>query len=344
MEYFAPHPSAVFEGYYSKFNLPSGASLILIVCSVPKAERKPHMVSLSYIPAEEDKEVYQQELWVDQIHRVTTGPNHAFELRVPGVGSVRCDADSTTHYDLDHEFFSFHAVTKARTPWSPSSSASTPEGLLVYLPLPLHWHVHSLASTCDYSLRLPPIPPEDSHGTAILHQEKNWANSFPSSHIWIQARGADSRSSFCCAGGHVLGMQAYLLGYRGKDNSLAVDFSPPFALQVLGFSPFMSVNVDWQARTVFLSLMGWKRKIVIRASAPRGSFFGLSSPFADGHRENFLGQSMRARVEVEVAERGWLEWVMGKSWRILTTQKFEGAALEFGGGFYEPRGTEQRKN
>lgn len=334
MEHFAPHSSSVFEGYYSKFFLPSGASLALIICSVPQASERPHMVSFTYVPQDVSK-IFQKELWVKRIERIRTGPGNAFELLVPGIGHVKCGPDSTTEFALEHEDFSFHAKTKNRTPWAPRKD--TPEGLLVHLPLPLHWHAHSLSSDCDFSLSIPSqeLPTVDRHCTAIVHQEKNWAKSFPKSHIWIQAR--DGARGFCCAGGQLLGMQAYLLGYRSAD--YVIDFQPPFALQAFGIAPFMSVDIDWESRAFKLSVQNFRQKIVVHATAPAGTFFGLSAPFSDGHRENYLGESFQAMLDVEI----YRSRLFG-AWRLLCKDRFEGAALEFGGGYYPSRGTEKKRN
>ena len=51
MEQFTPHPKSRFEGFYSKFDLPSGSHLALIICTVPKATKlAPHMVNFTYYP------------------------------------------------------------------------------------------------------------------------------------------------------------------------------------------------------------------------------------------------------------------------------------------------------
>ncbi|TKA81444.1 hypothetical protein B0A49_00287 [Cryomyces minteri] len=335
MEHFAPHPSAVFEGYYSKFTLPSGASLALIICTVPRAPKRPHMVSFTYVPQDASK-IFQKELWVDNLEFVPTGPKNAFQLRVPGIDYMKCDPDSTTHYKLEHADFTFHGTTKTRTPWA--EHKDTPEGLLVYLPIPLHWHVHSLGSECAFDLHIPSrpnLPKVDTAGTASVHQEKNWAQSFPSAHIWIQARDGDR--GFCCAGGKVLGAEAYLLGYRnaGRD----IDFRPPFALKALGIAPFMAVKVDWETRSFELSVQSFRQKIVVRADAPKGSFFSLSSPFPEGHRENFLGQSFQATLRIEVYESGWFG-----PWELVQEDRFEGAALEYGGQYYPLAGSDKKRN
>ncbi|KAF2401342.1 hypothetical protein EJ06DRAFT_529473 [Trichodelitschia bisporula] len=210
MQHYAPHLNATFEGYYSRFMLPSGASLALIVCSVPKAAQKPHMLSFTYVPSGSSN-IFQRELWVESIERIpATGSNNAFRLLIPGIGYVACSADSTMEYSLDSAEFSLHATTKTRTPWS--KHQKSPEGWLAHLPLPLHWHVHSVASECEFSLSIPSIaglPEADTQGMAVVHQEKNWAQSFPDAHIWVQAR--KGFRGFCCAGGSILGMEAFLL-------------------------------------------------------------------------------------------------------------------------------------
>ncbi|KAK3070435.1 hypothetical protein LTR53_010477 [Teratosphaeriaceae sp. CCFEE 6253] len=337
MEHNAPHKGATFEGYYSKFDLPSGAHLAIIICQVKGARQKPYMLSFTYVPATDDATaVFQREIWADEMHMVTLSQDdHAFGLEVPGVGYARWGADSVTEYRFEHDAFTFHGKTTTRTPWS--SGTETPEGLLVHLPLPMHWHVHSLASDCDFKLDIPSyhLPTADRSGTATVHQEKNWATSFPAAHIWLQARDHAHGRGFCCAGGQILGLEAFLLGYRSAD--LNIDFRPPFATRLAGLSPFMSYTTDWEARKFELSVQSFRQKVTLTATAPKGSFFALSSPFPEGHRENFLAQSFRARLEVKIYESGWFG-----PWRLVREEVFEGASLEFGGGYYPPAGSSQR--
>jgi len=147
MEHNAPHKSAAFEGYYSKFDLPSGAHIALIVCKVHNGRSRPNMISFTYVPKDASK-IYQKEVFPDEMEMKTLSPDNAFELTIPGIGFVRWHGNSITEYDIKHESFTFQGKTTTRTPWS--RTANTPESLLVYLPLPVHWHVHSLASECDY--------------------------------------------------------------------------------------------------------------------------------------------------------------------------------------------------
>lgn len=251
-----------------------------------------------------------------------------FYLELPGLGYARWHANSTTEYYFNHESFFFQAKITSRTPWS--RNASTPESYFVHLPLPLHWHVHSLASDCHFHLKIPSL---ELNGLAIVHEEKNWARSFPSAHIWLQAR--DGERGFCCAGGQILGMEAALLGYRSND--LNIDFRPPFAARFAGFSPFMSYNIDWERRYFEMSVQNFKYRITILAEAPAGTFFTLSSPFPEGHRENYLCQSFEARFEIKIYESSWLG-----PWNLIREDFFNDASLEFGGAYYPPAGSKER--
>ncbi|KAK4560432.1 hypothetical protein LTR86_005628 [Recurvomyces mirabilis] len=333
MEHHAPHPSSVFEGYYSKFDLPSGAKLAIIICEVKSAKKNPYMVSLTYVPKDVSK-TYQKEIWAKEMHMVTYDKRtHAFGLEVPGIGYARWDANSTTEYDLKCPEFTFRGKTTSRTPWS--AHTNTPEALLVNLPLPLHWHVQSLASDCDFEMSLPSydLPPEDRSGKAIVHQEKNWAQSFPAAHMWLQARKGDR--AFCCAGGKILGMEAFLLGYRSED--LNIDFRPPFAVRLAGLSPFLSYETKWEERKFELSVQNFFQKLTVTATAPKGTFFPLSAPFEEGHRPNFLNQSFQATFVVKIYKSGWFS-----PFKQVREDVFEGCSLEYGGGYYPPAGSEDR--
>ncbi|KAF2447469.1 hypothetical protein P171DRAFT_225838 [Karstenula rhodostoma CBS 690.94] len=339
MDHFAPHPKSRFEGFYSKFDLPSGSHVALVICTVPKATTlPPHMVSFTYYPAS-GSPIFQREHWVSHIERVITGPNNAFELRTDfGTMSVTPEGDTT--YTLEAPEWSLNATSTSRTPWFPEQSSSTPESWLVHLPLPLHWHVHSLSSQAEYHLEIPSRD-VDEKDTAALHQEKNWANSFPSAHTWAQARDPSTARGICLAGGKILGMHAFLLGYRSP--KLNLDFAPPFALAGLipfpfvpwMISPFMTHVVDYASRAISLTVCSLFYKIEVRAQAPKeGGWFGLGSPFPEGHRKNFCSESFLATVDVVVWERS----VWGWAWREAERATFEGASLEFAGEYFPARG------
>ncbi|KAL5118300.1 hypothetical protein ACEQ8H_003810 [Pleosporales sp. CAS-2024a] len=343
MEHYAPHPGSEFEGYYSKFDLSSGSHIALIICSVPNASTRAHMVSFTYYP-KCGSPLFQREHFVDKIeHMVIDEKTKAFELRVPGLGYMRTQGDGTTAYRLAANDWRFDAQTETYTAWrgGGEASSSTPEGWMMRLPLPLHWHVHSLCSPCAFHLSIPclgddALSPADHSGRATCHQEKNWATSFPDAHMWVQAWDASTSKGICLAGGKVLGQTAYLLGYRSP--TLQLDFGPPFAVAYLDvFAPFMRARVDWAGRSFALSVSKYWYKVEVKAHAPKErGWFGLASPFPEGHRANFCRESFLATIEVRVSERsGWWPW---SGWKAIRSETFDGASLEFAGGYYPERG------
>ena len=336
MEHFAPHKKASFEGFYSKFDLPSGSHVALVICSVPNANKlPPHMVSFTYYPAS-GSPIFQREYWVSKIERRITGSGNAFELQTD-IGSMRVSADGCTTYNLESDEWKLRATVKSRVAWSPDQRTQTPEGLLVHLPLPLHWHVHSLSSKTDFQLDIVSrnLAEEDKQGVAYVHQEKNWADSFPSAHVWVQARDHARSRGICLAGGKIMGMKAFLLGYRSP--ALNIDFLPPFALALpFAVSPFMDHVVDHSTRTFQLVVSNFWYKINVKAQAPKeGGWFGLGSPFPEGHRKNFCSESFLAKVEVVIWERkSW--WSL--NWTEIRRDEFQGASLEFAGEYFPGRG------
>lgn len=362
MNQFRPHhPPPTFEGYYSKFDLPSGAHIALIICSVPKSSHQPHMVSFTYVPQDfPATPLFQREIFLDDIKMISLpsikssrsedvdpSVTPAMKLVVPETGEMTVTIDSSTTYSLrDPEgAFTFSATIQGstRTPWLRHHSDSTPEGLLVYLPLPLHWHVHSLATDCTFQLNITPqvyshineADQSQSPLSAKVHQEKNWAHSFPDSHIWIQCRNPKTNTGLNIAGGSIIGTEAYLLTYHALDPKNDVSFAPPYSMTPSAFpslSPTMTVSHSWSSRTVYLCISSLTRKIEVYASAPKGTFVGISAPFSDGHRDNFLGESFRTTVNVKVYKAS--RYGLGH-WELTCEEVFENASLEFGGDAYE---------
>ncbi|RYO29120.1 hypothetical protein AA0111_g6348 [Alternaria arborescens] len=340
MEHYAPHQSSQFEGYYSKFDLASGAHIALIICSVPDASSRPHMISFTYYPSS-GHPIFQREHFVDNIERVTTDEkSKAFEVRVPGIGFMRTEGDGRTSYKLEGEDGSWklEAQCEEYTAWR--EDKSTPEGWMINLPFPLHWHVHSLCSPATFTLDIPALgedfPTQDRKNRATIHQEKNWANSFPDAHMWVQAWDNDQKRGICLAGGKIMYNTAYMLGYRSP--SLNLDFVPPFSVSYLNLvSPFMSATNDWDTRSFSISVSNYFHKLELKAQAPKEpGWFGLASPFPDGHRANFCKESFIATIEAKIWEKeGWWPW---SAWKEVKTEKWEGASLEFAGGYYPERG------
>ncbi|HOX22345.1 MAG TPA: tocopherol cyclase family protein, partial [Elusimicrobiales bacterium] len=76
---------------------------------------------------------------------------------------------------------------------------SGPEGVGgLMTKLPLHWHVHSLASETIYEITL---NGQKFSGTGTAHQEKNWGKVFPSAWIWLQGISSDGEAQLAATGG-----------------------------------------------------------------------------------------------------------------------------------------------
>lgn len=78
--------------------------------------------------------------------------------------------------------------------WDAHKSEKGPEGWARYVSIiPTHWYVYSLGSTADYSFS----NTEKNikyEGTGYGHVEKNWGQTFPAGHVWLQAFSADNTS------------------------------------------------------------------------------------------------------------------------------------------------------
>lgn len=372
MDHYKPHTLAAFEGYYTRVQLKTGSSLILITCTVPYAKEKAHQSCLTYVSA--SGKIWQQLCWpVDMKFEALPKEVGGDGFRLAGKGSMEGEEyvlqPSTKGSVVRHKSSDVDCTIESGdpTPWSLNTWASSPESWLLYLPIPLHWHVYSLASPCSVTLKLPDsiasnnFDPADRAGFAnggkiqgIAHQEKNWALSFPSAHIWLQARSGDDAGKprgITCAGGRIMGMDAFLLGYRNAEKGIELDFRPPWALKVFGLiGPGLSTDIDWENRKFELVARGFLWKLVIKAVGPKGSFYPLVSPYATGHKENWLAQTLQATVKVEVwrkrgAATGWMGNVQAAlfgEWELVCLDEFEKGALEFGGDYYPYKGTDKK--
>ncbi|KAK1927138.1 hypothetical protein DB88DRAFT_476877 [Papiliotrema laurentii] len=340
MDHYAPHPSAAFEGYYSRFSLPDHSSVCLIVSSVPAAERsatsiadlrskRPFYIVLTYTGPDSSR-VVQKEFWpdafaVDDAHKDTIGFTIAWDS-----GHLKWDRRTdTVSWNLDTPVARFIAETNGeRVPWKKGDRRSTPAGLIASLPSPIQWHVHSLSSDCTFELSLPEEGIEDE-GQAKVHYEKNWAVSFPDSYIWLQARDHERQTGVCLAGGSLLpGVQAFLVGYHGSHAvNRHVSYIP---WSIFGFTlSGLSTTISWPERQFKVDIQGWFKRLRITATAPKETFFNFAAPLRTGHQPDYCTQSYQTTVEVEVSERQW-PW---QGWVVTEREEYERGGMEFGGEF-----------
>jgi hypothetical protein len=110
-----------------------------------------------------------------------------------GVGSLKAKPHSI---DLDFtvEGYHFKAHLTKEVLWDLHKSEKGPEGWARFLPIiPTHWYVYSLGSTVEYSFQNLEKG-VDNQGLAWGHVEKNWGQTFPAGHVWLQAISADNTS------------------------------------------------------------------------------------------------------------------------------------------------------
>jgi len=340
MNHFSPHKGVTFEGYYSKFRLPSGSSIALIISAVPAVAKNVNpaqvvknmafMISFTYVHPDSTHH-WQKEYWPSHFD-ITQ--EQGFVIRWDQ-GEFGWDAEKEKiWWILNTDEIQFKASTqeRSRIPWINGEKGSTPAGLLANLPLPIQWHVHTLDSTCDYTLRLPneaKVLQGEARGQAQVHVEKNWALSFPESYIWIQGRDHERGKGICIAGGSLFkGVQAYLVGY--DDGRTQTTFTPPTSTSIFGISLGLTPQVSYPNRTIQLDLRGWFKRVRVTANAPEGTFFTLSAPLDTGHSPDYATQSFAATIKVKSWSRSW-PWM---EWSSAGEEVFERGSLEFGGGFY----------
>jgi tocopherol cyclase len=342
MNHFNPHKGVTFEGYYSKFRLPSGSSIALIVSTVPAVAKNvsteqatknmAYMISFTYVHPD-SQHWFQKEYWPG--HLDTRSGSGGFLIKWDQ-GEFGWDAEKEkVWWELNTDDVKFSAATRdgSRIPWTQGDSESTPAGILARLPLPIQWHVHTLDSMCDFTFQLPgeaKLLQGDRKGQGQVHVEKNWALSFPESYIWIQGRDHEQGRGICIAGGSLIkGVQAYLVGY--DDGKTPITFTPPTSTSVFGISLGLTSTISYLQRAIELDFRGWFKRIRVTANAPEGTFFTLSAPLDTGHAPDYATQSFAATIKVESWTRGW-PW---QSWIPSGEQVFERGSLEFGGGFYK---------
>jgi tocopherol cyclase len=343
-DHFAPHSRVHFEGFYSRTLLDDGGTLAIVFCWVKNATERPNLVHISYTPSPStpSSPAFKHEFFPDHLEVTTHAKLHTgrqpFAVHMAGVGvlDMRGDSVEYTIKTSEPELELSLKVTE-HVPWSASTPLAGPMGPLSLLSslLPLNWHVLCTSSKATYKFT---HAGRTQSGTGTSHVEKNWGASFPPGWIWSQSfsfAGPEPSRSLCLAGGSaLLGVQAYLVGYRSA--ALHWDFRPPFAMALWKLSAFMTVEHDSKAGTFALTVQTFTRKLVIKVDAPTDSFIGLACPYANGHRPMYAFESFTGRTWIEAWERAypWQRWsLVEEGPGGLTSEGEPCSALEFGGFF-----------
>ncbi|KAH9946477.1 hypothetical protein B0H21DRAFT_743581 [Amylocystis lapponica] len=319
-DHFAPHPTAGFEGYYSRTRLEDGGCLVIIFCWVKTGKRRANLVF----------RLYSQSLL-------------SFVVHAPGLGTFDVSPEKIEYtISVPDVQLSLNLCLTNRTAWRNSEALSGPMGPLLHLShlVPLNWHVH--APTSDAVLTLTHAE-HGMQGHGITHVEKNWGTSFPRGWLWGQAFGAEGTTLAFAGGAAFPGVHLYLLGYRSR--AYAWDFRPPFAAAIGPFSPFLRVAHDSREGKAHLEVRTFTRKLVVKIEAPPESFTPFPAPLEDGHRPGFAYESFKGRTWVELWSRRWpwQEWAcVEQGFCRMSADEEPCSALEFG-GFFCHRVEEEKK-
>lgn len=230
------------------------------------------------------------------------------DIRIPGVVEVKIH-------------------TGNRIPWSPDSPEEGPEGFLLKLPFPLHWHVHSLGSDADYEVTIldgSGLPHVEGRGYA--HWEKNWQDEFPLGWVWSQGIGENNESQFVVSIADVaLGpnfqFSPWIMGYRSPRLSWDMRFTMPG-------STVRTAIRGCDGLFVMIAADRYRSMRVI-AYAPPETYGSVAVPTENGFVADRGGESFSASVLVTAYLR-----IPGRGGRTINIpidkHLFKNAALEFG--------------
>jgi len=336
-------PGPWFEGWYFRVNDAGGSrSVAVIVAShLPRGETYvPGMVLPGYInvlicegdgaPTLSFTAYPQRTQSLVAGEAVSTNPRLApapdFEWVAEGFGLVTQDS---VNLQIPGEV-EISIRTENRVPWNANRPVMGPEGLLMFLPVPLHWYVHSLASDASYSYSLPGAGLDDPvSGTGYAHLEKNWQREFPAGWVWAQGIAENIKAQFVISQADIAlqgsaGFTPWILGYRSEALRWDFRFHIPGATLATDMNPCAG-TLRMEARDLY-------RTLIIEASAPPGSFGAVSIPTAEGFVAESGGESFSATVIVSAYLHVPLLGKLGLEW-LVEQQVFYNAALEFGNAY-----------
>ena len=316
-----------FEGWYTRVvDLNHGVSIAMITTSaihdgqnLDRSARPPGYAAIVIQNGEFSKsfEAFPGVTEIGNTIVQTTGLD--FSWNADGVGSA---TSARTELMINDS----HAVidVKSRAPWSPLDSDAGPEGLLQFVPLPLHWYVHNTHGQASYSVDyIQDGVKKHLSGVGVVHQEKNWGQIFPESWVWMQA--TNDNAYLTLAGGDLgvgpITAHTYLVGYRST--KVSADFN-------LGQGLLTSFHdsVDWCQRSFKMISYSGVYKLEIKATAAPSSFVALSIPTNTGYQQRGAFESFTAHVSSRIYRVNG--FVLTPDYTLIEAQEFNQAALEFG--------------
>jgi len=252
-----------------------------------------------------------------------------FEWRAEGYGTVTEDSvDVRIPGVVDVKI-----GTRNRLPWNPRIPELGPEGYLVYAPLPLHWHVHSLGSDADYEYTVHSgATPRTVAGSGYAHLEKNWQQEFPEAWVWAQGVAPDNEAQFVFSTANVTlsagsSFSPWIVGYR----------SPRLSWDLRFWNPDSTVRTTIDAGTGLFVMIAQDRfrKLRLIAYAPPGTYGSEAIPTVDGFVADRGDVSFSAYALVSAYVRVPRKNGAELTWPI-EHRVFRNAALEFGNDYARP--------
>lgn len=339
-----PGPGPWFEGWYTRVSDSNGSRSVAVICAshLPKGQSYQPNASLpgyvnvlvsegngaptySYTAFPSRTERRMKGDWVRPTSDFSAPAE--FEWVAEGFGRV---TESSVELTLPGQV-SVQIETSDRIPWNWRVPEASPEGNLALLPVPLHWHVHSLGSQARYELTQwdPQGAMHRVEGDGYAHLEKNWQTEFPEGWVWVQGHAEGNRAQIVGSVADVklsenVGIEPWIFGYRSSRLQWDFRFSLPGSMGSWAMDPCRGWFL-FEARDAF-------RVLRIISYAPPGSYGTVSVPTENGFVANRGGESFSATLLVIASLRvplrggGVMEWP-------VDVQRFDNAALEFGNGF-----------
>lgn len=250
-----------------------------------------------------------------------------FEWEAPNVGRIVAKPHAT-FMNVTLDGYTFTSKMFKEVSWDASDSGKGPEGWARKLPLlPTNWYIYSLGSEASYEL----INEEEGlyiKGYGLAHQEKNWGETFPAGHVWLQAFSPDNRFQLVCSGAYFrLGDNLktpyiFVMGYRSPQLRIDMRTNDPGVI-------FKDIMILPSKGKISVTAVGPSHTIKINCAAPPESFSDpLLCPIGKLSWEPACRESYFAHLEVEVFEH--VVWGVVGNQTVVERQAFDFAALEFG--------------
>lgn len=335
-------PGPWFEGWYTRVMDSAGQRSIAVICAshLPKGEQYDPAASLpgylNVLVCEGGAGAPTRSYVVlpERTTRTLNGGPVSSESSAAAPADFSWDAEgygSVTENSIEIEIpgeISVRIYTRDPIPWRPRVPERGPEGILVHLPFPLHWHVSSLGSNADYTFtEITPEGPVTISGSGYAHQEKNWQEEFPLGWVWLQGIDLGNEAQIVASTADValtdrVVFTPWILGYRSPAAKWDFRFTQPGTVWQATIDPdhgfcTMRVSDPW-------------RRLELSAHADPGSFGPVAVPTPEGFVPERGAESFSAGLIVSLYQRDGAD---ASAERLIERRLFQNAALEFGNRF-----------